>query len=400
VAVLLAMVGPLVSAAGVEPVTWSRQFGGPNATSVEDVAVAGSGIYVVGWTVDALPGQAALGAHDAFVRRYDTAGNEVWTRQFGTAEADLGFAVDATSSGVYVAGETSGSLGGTNAGGRDGFLRRFDAAGNEVWTQQFGDVLENEVTAVAATSSAVYVVGQQLARSSGRMDVMVRKFDASGGFVWKQKFGTRRTELANAVSATADAVYVAGTTFGRFPGHARDGDGDSFIRRYGPAGRVVWTRQFGTVFEDGVLGVSAKPLGFFAVGYASHPDGSEAYDGFVRKYDAAGQTRWVRRFGTQYIDFAADVDATETGIYVAGQSVRPNPGHRLDTNNASVRKYVSGGQLSWVRGFGNQRGSTTVAVNGVAATATDLFVGGWTNDALPGHTPSGETDGYLVRMRP
>jgi hypothetical protein len=45
---------------------------------------------------------------DAFVRKYDAAGNELWTRQFGTGERDLAYSVAVGPSGVYVAGGTYG----------------------------------------------------------------------------------------------------------------------------------------------------------------------------------------------------------------------------------------------------------------------------------------------------
>ena len=44
----------------------------------------GLGVYVVGTTNGALPGQTAHGQNDVFVRKYDPAGNYLWTRQFGT----------------------------------------------------------------------------------------------------------------------------------------------------------------------------------------------------------------------------------------------------------------------------------------------------------------------------
>jgi hypothetical protein len=57
---------------------------------------------------------------DAFVRKYDAAGAEVWTRQFGTANDDIAWSVSVGSDGsVLVAGYTFGTLPGqSSAGGR------------------------------------------------------------------------------------------------------------------------------------------------------------------------------------------------------------------------------------------------------------------------------------------
>ena len=76
-------------------------------------------------------------------------------------------AVDAT--GVYVAGETGGALPGqtrTSGGGDDAFVRKYDRNGNELWTRQFGSagqfegrVGEDRASGVAADATGVYMGG-------------------------------------------------------------------------------------------------------------------------------------------------------------------------------------------------------------------------------------------------
>ena len=65
---------------------------------------------------------------------------EIWTRQFGTNADDLVFQVAVEGAGnLYAAGGTKGALAGqTHLGFRDAFLRKYDSLGNEVWTHQFG----------------------------------------------------------------------------------------------------------------------------------------------------------------------------------------------------------------------------------------------------------------------
>ena len=82
---------------------------------------------VVGQTHGALPGQTSLGCGDAFIRRYDADGAELWTKQFGTSEFDAAYAV--TLPMIYVAGTTFGTFPyQTNAGFNDAFLNRWDEA--------------------------------------------------------------------------------------------------------------------------------------------------------------------------------------------------------------------------------------------------------------------------------
>jgi hypothetical protein len=64
-------------------IPWIQQIGGNNEAfgiTVDD----SSGVYAAGGTDGALPGQTNLGDADAFVRKYDHQGKELWTQQFGS----------------------------------------------------------------------------------------------------------------------------------------------------------------------------------------------------------------------------------------------------------------------------------------------------------------------------
>jgi hypothetical protein len=89
------------------------------------VSVGSDGsVLVAGYTGGTLPGQSSAGGIDAFVRTYDAAGTELWTRQFGSASTDIAYSVSVGSDGsVLVAGHTGGTLPGqSSAGGGDAFV--------------------------------------------------------------------------------------------------------------------------------------------------------------------------------------------------------------------------------------------------------------------------------------
>ncbi len=81
-------------------------------------------MYVTGVTFGTLPGQTRVGI-DAFVRKYDLNGNDIWTRQFGTSSDDVGIGISVDDSGVYVVGWTFGTLPGqTSSGGIDTYVAK------------------------------------------------------------------------------------------------------------------------------------------------------------------------------------------------------------------------------------------------------------------------------------
>ncbi|NIV30687.1 MAG: hypothetical protein GWN58_14665, partial [Anaerolineae bacterium] len=114
-----------------------------------------------GWTNGALPDQTSSGFSDAFVRKYDSHGNELWTRQFGNGWTVIAFGISVDASGVYVGGRTSGALPGqTSTGFDDAFVRKYDANGNVLWTRQLGTTKIDRAFEVSVDASGVYVVGE------------------------------------------------------------------------------------------------------------------------------------------------------------------------------------------------------------------------------------------------
>ncbi|MDQ3956618.1 MAG: hypothetical protein M3285_13855, partial [Actinomycetota bacterium] len=237
-------------------VVWTRQFGSAEFDIVAGVAATPAGIYVAGYAESVLPGESSAGAGDAFVRKYDVDGNVVWTRQFGSASEDFASGVAATSGGIYVAGDTRGVLPGeSSAGAEDAFVRKYDIDGNVVWTRQFGSADWEEVHAVAATSTGIYVTGDSPGvlpgqSSAGGEDAFVRKYDADGNVGWTHQFGRRSYDSATGVRATPAGIYVAGYTSRTLPGQTSAGYRDAFVRRYDAVGNIVWTRQFGSAGSD------------------------------------------------------------------------------------------------------------------------------------------------------
>ena len=125
--------------ASAQSFRWVRQFGTDADDEVNAVAVSAAGVFAGGETTGTFPGQGSAGGVDAFVARYDIAGNQLWVRQFGSSASDYVYGLAADSTGVYAVGTTNGTLPGkTRVGNSDIFIRKYSPAGTELWTQQLG----------------------------------------------------------------------------------------------------------------------------------------------------------------------------------------------------------------------------------------------------------------------
>ncbi|MDQ3955548.1 MAG: hypothetical protein M3285_08370 [Actinomycetota bacterium] len=377
---------------------WTRQFGTASRDSASAIAATPAGIYVAGATFGALPGESRSGRDDAFVRKYGVDGNIVWTHQFGSRSYDYAEAVGATAAGIYVAGYTNGALHGeSSAGGSDAFVRKYDTNGDVVWTRQFGSASHDSALAVAATPAGIYVAGLT------SDDAFVRKYDTNGDVVWTRQFGSASHDSAKAVAATPAGIYVAGRTDGALPGQSSAGNSDAFVRKYGADGNLVWTRQFGSASPDLALAVADAPAGIYVAGEtlgALPGQSSAGYDdAFVRKYDTDGNVAWTRQFGGTpqsgvSQDSAKAVAAAPAGIYVAGYTSGVLSGQSSGgSEDAFVRRYDADGNIVWTHQFG---GTSYDFAEAVGATSTGIYVAGYTAGGLAGATAGG-TEAFVRR---
>ncbi len=275
---------------------WVRQFGTSELDVAETIALDATSVYAGGWTNGTFPGETSAGWDDAFLQRYDPAGILLWTRQFGSSQGgDRVTDVVVDTTGVYVAGWAGGAFPGeTYAGGIDAFLRKYDADGNVLWTRQFGTP-EGDLTydTIAVDGTGVYVAGVTYGTfpgetNAGDWDAFLRKYDADGNVLWTREFGTPGSETTWSLAVDTTGVYVAGYTDGTFPGETyAGGDADAFLRKYDGDGNVLWTRQFGTPEVDGPGAVAVDVTGVYVDGWThgTFPGETSAggYDGFLGK---------------------------------------------------------------------------------------------------------------------
>src|SRR5215212_8253297 len=388
-----------------------RQFGTSSNDIANDVfADSSRGVYVVGTTGGTFPGQTDEGNIDAFIRKYNADGDEEWTRQFGTSEGATANGVSADSSGgVYVVGFTNGELPGqTDEGGADAFIRKYNSEGDEEWTRQFGTSSHDIANDVFADSSrGVYVVGTTEGTfpgqtDEGEADAYIRKYNSEGDEEWTRQFGTSEIDVANDVFADSSrGVYDVGATGGTL--QEDEPIADAFISKYNADGDEEWTRQFGTSEGATANGVSADSSGgVYVVGFTNGELPGQTDEGirdaFISKYNADGDEEWTRQFGTSGIDDASGVSADSSGgVYVVGTMDSGDPLPAGEEADAYIRKYNSEGDEEWTRQFGTS--SFDIALGVSADSSGGVYVAGYTGGTFPGQiNEGGETDAFFAKF--
>jgi hypothetical protein len=119
----------------------------PSNLAREAHADAAGNVYVAGSTTAAFGGQTHKVGSDGFLVKFNVTGQLQWVRFLGTAGEDVLIKVVPSPNGsVYVAGTTNGALFSTSFEAStaqtraDLFLAKFDTNGNRLWGKQFGSI--------------------------------------------------------------------------------------------------------------------------------------------------------------------------------------------------------------------------------------------------------------------
>lgn len=247
---------------------WTREWGSLSQKYQEYPASATvdhqGDIYVTGWTYGTIGAAGNQGLSDIFLSRFATDGAERWSVQWGSGFIDVGYGVVAAGdSGVYVTGWTYGKLDIDRSlfGGNDVFLARVNASGGVLWTRQWGSYEEDKSFAIAVgPDGGVFLAGQTSGSlgsglpNNGLSDNFLVKYSSSGERLWVYQWGTAQNDVAYAVAVDHDGkAYVAGYTEGSLGGIANKGGKDIFLTAVSADGAEEWTALYGTPEDEGAL---------------------------------------------------------------------------------------------------------------------------------------------------
>lgn len=291
---------------------WGRQYEHSNG---QDLAWDGEGgLYDVGATLSPY--------NDAVITKSSGEGDLNWSLRFGVPEPG-GFgtldgansvAID-VSGNVYMAGGTQGSLFAQNPNSRfDGFLRKLDSEGNEIWSRQFGTAEHEQAWAVAADGDGnAYVAGNTpgsfAAPNVGGSDVFLIKYNPSGSAYWSiQMAATHDNNYIADIAVDAEgSIYLAESrSFGL--------DGDATLRKLNTSGELLWTTELTGWSVIGEMDIDEN-------GNVLLAGNNRGNNGVVGKFDMRGELRWEYEFQTPETDIATALSVDNSGnIFVGGHT--------------------------------------------------------------------------------
>ncbi len=259
---------------------WALTLGGSGDDRAQSIAATSDGGVVVSATIT---NSFGISGSDLLLVRLSAAGELMWAsrfgvHQYGSADIEQGYSLSVTADDeVLLVGSTGittmmfawfDSTGGllwakTVQGvgnsasdcaftadhgfaltglGNDGLLLRFNSQGELLWANAFGGMQPDMSNSLVVTGDDGFIItGNTESFGAGQADILVARFNATGGFLWAKVLGERNTDWGISVALTSyGGVVVAGNTFNFGTSY---GDQCIFLARLTADGTTEWVKS-------------------------------------------------------------------------------------------------------------------------------------------------------------
>lgn len=338
--------------------------------------------------------------------------------QLGTTGIDLGQAVAADPFGnVFIAGSTTGSLGGSNQGFVDAWVAKYSANGNQTLLNQIGsEASESAYAVVTDEEGNFYLAGSTggnlfSGKQSESDDAWVAKYSNDGSLLWGEQFnagGFSNTAFGLDLDEAGN-VYVSGLGIKEnqdletFNFSVED---DSWLAKFDSSGNRLSFGDGSSSFdlleidtpffnENYDLAVDNNGNGYlvgWTQGLVEESDPSRnllKYDAWVSKVDlASGQIEWIQQLGSidQGLEFGWGVDTDSQGnIYATGWTtgdLGKDPKSKSESYDIWLAKFSPDGSQQWVKQIGSEGDDGTYFSDMEIDAQDNIFLTGYTNDKL------------------
>jgi hypothetical protein len=239
-------------------------------TNANDILVSSSGVFQ----------SVSNGSYDGFIIKFDSVGNFLWGTYYGGSGGELVLAADIdTASNIVIGGYTSSmdmpvlNAHQTSMGGAlDAFVAKFDSTGNLIWSTYKGGSNSEDVHALHVDQqNNVIIAGETFSNdfpassgayqvnNAGNNDIFLAKFSAQGVQVFATYFGGfNREDAYGLCSDNLGKIFLAGYTESLdFPmlgvgiyQPSKSGGKDGFVAKFSANGIPYKSTYIGGTSDD------------------------------------------------------------------------------------------------------------------------------------------------------
>jgi hypothetical protein len=283
----------------------------------------------------------------------------VWAKTAGGTlpEIQKGMAVD-LSGNVYITGSfrsssiTFGATTFTSPGTTTHmYLAKYDAIGNVVWAKDAIGSSNEGYCITSDPSGNVYLAGvfnntmsfgSFTVTSAGILDIFIAKLDPSGNVIWLKTAGGTTSEFPEAITLdNTGNIYLAGKyTSGMFTSGSFTVSNtnlfDMFVAKFDASGNTLWLKNASTSQNEGATAISCDVAGniyvggfftesTFVLGTSTLTNVNAGFeDLFLAKYDASGNVIWAKSAGSSMYETVEAIVVNAAGVYITGDFAGPS----------------------------------------------------------------------------
>lgn len=234
---------------------------------------------------------------------------------------------------------------------KDAWISKYNAAGRQLWVRQIGSSQDDECNGVATDKNGNVVLAGTTYGPLGGSDPKntdrvpwIAKYNSAGKLLWTHQVVSKGIAYGNSVATdNANNILVVGNTYARIAATGSFLSLNAWVAKYTPAGKRVWIREYGDRHDDTGNGVTADAAGnVFLTGRIAHNPFSSAnfYDAYVRKYSPAGAVLWTYPLDSGDSDTGNAVATDLLGdVYVAGHTNGDLDGRNQGRTDAFLAKF-------------------------------------------------------------
>jgi len=330
-----------------------------------DIAVDGSGIYIVGKTEN-------VGSNwDILILKYTNNYMQtcLWEEDYyiwDGPDYDGGQGIAIDGGGIYITGSTQ-SYGPEF---QNAFLAKFNVCNHEFdWNVTWGINIQDSDWDIAIDSSGIYIVGTV---KIATYDVLLARYTNNGTQLWNTTWDSGRDDYGYGVAIDGSGVYIVGKT-------ASAGFMEGFLVCYDIDGTEIWNKTWGSINNNyNLYGVAVDGSGIYTVGNYNN-------NVYLARHNANKTEIWNTTWGSTDVDVGRDVAVDSSGVYIVGETKSFAQGA---VSALVIRYFINGTQIwnsTW--GYNNDAFGKGIALSGSGIYITGLI----TYDA------SGIDDAFMVK---
>ena len=298
-----------ISASG--DIEWSRQYGGDALESLNGLAQAKDGGYI-------LTGRILLSDddhNDILVIKVAADGAEEWTKTYGSLFGDIGNVIAPFEDGYVLGGIKDNT---DETVGSDMVLYRLADDGTEVWSKSFGSSDNEELEDLVVTRDGQIAIAGHVANFTSSY---VAKYDAEGELIWEKELNISEAneDQLHAIVEQEDGSLVSSGLI------SPDGvDVDLLLVKMDKDGNLIWTNSLGTLDQvEGAEALAISPNGgYILAGYSSNLIEGLVNDMVLFRTDDLGNALASKISGKVYFDRDGQCDEDENDTPIEGWLVK------------------------------------------------------------------------------